>query len=131
MTQHIQTSMPDGTVATYDDEQRTIWYTDPATGEILRSEPYSPEMNQTADRRAQEGALEDNRRTLMTQLATNIAALKSAADVAAEVAQRTNADINANPASAIKDLAVAVRTALRETVRMAKVVTNDVYDTTV
>jgi hypothetical protein len=63
-----------------------------------------------------------NRVTLAGQIGDNIATLLATVDALNLLTERTNADINTNPAAAIKQVARECKTVARQTLRIARVV---------
>jgi len=70
-----------------------------------------------------------NYATLQTEIATNINTLLASVTALNEITARTNATINANPATAIKDLTREVKTVARQAIRIARVVSNQLATT--
>ena len=71
----------------------------------------------------EEGAIRlaaENREALMAQVASNVATLLATVTALNEITGRTNANINDNPAVAIKDLTREVKTVARQTIRISR-----------
>jgi hypothetical protein len=66
---------------------------------------------------------ETARRLTSVDEPTEIASLFAAIDALRLLVERTNADINANPAAAIKDVAREAMTIARQTIRFARLLT--------
>lgn len=63
---------------------------------------------------------ENLERTLRQDVSASVATLLAAVDELNTLTDRTNADINANPAAAIKVVAREVKTVARQTLRLAR-----------
>jgi hypothetical protein len=70
-----------------------------------------------------------NAATLQAEIAQNIDVLLATVDNLNAITAKTNAEINANPAAVIKDVAREAKTIARQTVRIARVITGET-DTT-
>lgn len=70
-----------------------------------------------------------NRDTLMADIEANIATLKGEIDKLNVIINTANSTINASPAAYIKDTARSAKSIAHNTVRIAKVIVNDLEDT--
>ena len=71
----------------------------------------------------------ENAATLMAEIQTNIDTLMLTIENLNAITNLTNAEINANPAATMKDVAREAKTIARQTVRIAKVFVGDLDDT--
>jgi hypothetical protein len=93
----------------WNDSARTVT-THGDTGAQLSSRPYTAAENSAADARIAQATSNANRATIEQALADALTTLQSVID-------DTNANINANPAARIKDLARVQRRAIRLLIR--------------
>lgn len=80
-------------------------------GVQVEQRPYTAAENAQADARAAAETLVANEQSISTKLQQDLAAMQAILD-------QTNADLNANPAQEIKDLARAVRRLIRKVERI-------------
>lgn len=96
----------DGRLIERHDETTRIVTTYDAQGNITSERPYTVEENAAADQAALEATLNTNKKTVEDKLAKRLSNMQAILD-------QTNADLRADPAQEIKELARAVRLLVR------------------
>ena len=94
----------------WDDTARTYTEWD-AQGVQISTRPYTTEENAAADQRAAAALLVTNEATISTNLQQDLATMQAIID-------QTNADLKADPAQEIKDLARVARRLIRKVERI-------------